>query len=89
MSWVAIFWQLVPFIDLNSVDQYPPCIIVQFEELQVTKFLVSMEASGLPFTLLLNKVDLVPEQEVRRRVEQVRMGDIGENITLFLCTCCH
>ncbi|GAX72792.1 hypothetical protein CEUSTIGMA_g247.t1 [Chlamydomonas eustigma] len=43
-----------------------------FEELQVTKFLVSMEASGLSFTLVLNKIDLVEEAEVARRVQQVR-----------------
>ena len=49
-----------------------PCALpLQFEELQVSKFLVSMEASGLPFTLLLNKADLVPEQEVQRRLQQV------------------
>ena len=47
---------------------------LQFEELQVGKFLVSMEASGLPFTLLLNKADLVPEQEVQRRLQQVWRG---------------
>ena len=47
---------------------------MQFEELQVSKFLVSMEASGLPFTLLLNKADLVPEQEVQRRLQQVWGG---------------
>ena len=44
---------------------------VQFEELQVSKFLVSMEAQGLPFSLVLNKADLVPEQEVRKRTNQV------------------
>ena len=43
-----------------------------FEELQVSRFLVSMEAFGLPFTLVLNKADLVSEREVRARVEQVR-----------------
>lgn len=36
----------------------------------MTKFLVSMEASDLPFTLVLNKADLVPEQEVQKRVNQ-------------------
>ncbi|GFH25951.1 uncharacterized protein HaLaN_24006 [Haematococcus lacustris] len=36
-----------------------------FEETQVSRFLVAQEASGLPFRLLLNKVDLVPEAEVR------------------------
>ena len=52
-----------------------PCALpLQFEELQVSKFLVSMEASGLPFTLLLNKADLVPEQEVQRRLQQVWRG---------------
>lgn len=43
-----------------------------FEELQVSRFLVSMEAFGLPFTLVLNKADLVSEEEVERRVSQVR-----------------
>lgn len=51
-----------------------PChaLAQQFEELQVSKFLVSMEASDLPFTLVLNKVDLVSEAERQRRTEQVR-----------------
>ncbi|KAL6763844.1 hypothetical protein V8C86DRAFT_3012707 [Haematococcus lacustris] len=43
-----------------------------FEETQVSRFLVAQEASGLPFRLLLNKVDLVPEAEVQARVQQVR-----------------
>jgi hypothetical protein len=33
-----------------------------------------MEASGLPFRLLLNKSDLVQEEVVGQRVEQVRRG---------------
>lgn len=51
-----------------------PChaLVQQFEELQVSKFLVSMEASDLPFTLVLNKVDLVSEAERQHRTEQVR-----------------
>ena len=43
-----------------------------FEELQVSRFLVSMEAFGLPFSLVLNKVDLVSHEEVEARVQQVR-----------------
>ncbi len=37
----------------------------------MTKFLISMEASGLPFTLVLNKADLVSTEELQARVEQV------------------
>jgi ribosome biogenesis GTPase len=36
----------------------------------VSRFLVSIEASGLPLTLALNKADLVPEEEVEARVAQ-------------------
>jgi hypothetical protein len=36
-----------------------------------------MEASGLPFRLLLNKSDLVEEEVVGQRVEQVRRGGAG------------
>ncbi|KAG1680750.1 hypothetical protein FOA52_008083 [Chlamydomonas sp. UWO 241] len=43
-----------------------------FEPLQVSKFLVSMEASGLPFSLVLNKVDLVSDEERAARAAQVR-----------------
>ncbi len=38
----------------------------------MSKFMVSMEASGLPFTLVLNKVDLVSEEERQARLQQVR-----------------
>jgi len=43
-----------------------------FEEVQVSRFLSAMEATGLPFRLLLNKVDLVPPEVLERRVQQVR-----------------
>ncbi|KAJ9528196.1 hypothetical protein QJQ45_014165 [Haematococcus lacustris] len=48
-----------------------------FEETQVSRFLVAQEASGLPFRLLLNKVDLVPEAEVQARVQQARAREQG------------
>ncbi|GBF95801.1 hypothetical protein Rsub_08237 [Raphidocelis subcapitata] len=41
-----------------------------FEEMQVSRFLVSIEAAGLPLTLALNKADLVDEAEVEARVAQ-------------------
>lgn len=44
----------------------PPLLLppysAQFEAQQVTRFLVSIEASGLPVTLALNKADLVPPE---------------------------
>ncbi|GLI63966.1 hypothetical protein VaNZ11_007134, partial [Volvox africanus] len=49
-----------------ALDQPP------FQELQVSRFLVAAEAAGLPFRLVLNKADLVSEQELSRRVEQCR-----------------
>lgn len=42
----------------------------QFEEQQVSRFLVSVEAAGLPMTLVLNKADLVDREEVAARLEQ-------------------
>lgn len=44
----------------------------QFEEVQVSRFLVSAEAAGLPFSLCLNKADLVEPQVLAARVEQCR-----------------
>ncbi len=38
---------------------------------QVTRYLVSAEAAGLPVTLVLNKADLVPPQDIERIVKQV------------------
>ena len=52
----------------------PPLALPQFEPQQVSRFLVSMEASGLPFSLLLNKVDLVAPDLLQQRVQQVRGG---------------
>ncbi|KAG2501274.1 hypothetical protein HYH03_001078 [Edaphochlamys debaryana] len=43
-----------------------------FEEIQVSRFLVAAEAAGLPFSLLLNKADLVPPEELQRRLGQCR-----------------
>lgn len=45
---------------------------LQFEEVQVSRFLVSAEAAGLPFSLCLNKADLVAPEELQARVEQCR-----------------
>uniref|UniRef100_A0A383WD87 EngC GTPase domain-containing protein n=1 Tax=Tetradesmus obliquus TaxID=3088 RepID=A0A383WD87_TETOB len=42
-----------------------------FEPQQVSRFLVSLGASGLPVTLALNKCDLLPESEVTLRLQQV------------------
>jgi ribosome biogenesis GTPase len=44
---------------------------LQFEPQQVSRFLVSLGASGLPVTLALNKCDLLPESEVTARLHQV------------------
>jgi ribosome biogenesis GTPase len=44
---------------------------LQFEPQQVSRFLVSLGASGLPVTLALNKCDLLPEFEVTARLQQV------------------
>jgi ribosome biogenesis GTPase len=45
--------------------------LLQFEPQQVSRFLVSLGASGLPVTLALNKCDLLPEAEVTARLQQV------------------
>ncbi|KAF6264792.1 hypothetical protein COO60DRAFT_1266780 [Scenedesmus sp. NREL 46B-D3] len=42
-----------------------------FEPQQVSRFLVSLGASGLPVTLALNKCDLLPASEVTARLQQV------------------
>lgn len=44
---------------------------LQFEAQQVSRFLVSLGASGLPVTLALNKADLLPASEVEARLAQV------------------
>ncbi|EFJ52532.1 hypothetical protein VOLCADRAFT_43862, partial [Volvox carteri f. nagariensis] len=49
-----------------ALDQPP------FEELQVSRFLVAAEAAGLPFSLVLNKADLVGREVVEKRVAQCR-----------------
>ncbi|GLC41191.1 hypothetical protein PLESTM_001165100 [Pleodorina starrii] len=49
-----------------ALDQPP------FEEYQVSRFLVAAEAAGLPFSLVLNKADLVPPEQLSRRMEQCR-----------------
>jgi ribosome biogenesis GTPase len=46
-------------------------LLLQFEPQQVSRFLVSLGASGLPVTLALNKCDLLPESEVTARLQQV------------------
>ncbi|KXZ46521.1 hypothetical protein GPECTOR_43g958 [Gonium pectorale] len=43
-----------------------------FEEIQVSRFLVAAEAAGLPFSLVLNKADLVAPEVLQRRLEQCR-----------------
>ena len=44
---------------------------LQFEPIQVTRFLVNVEATGLPLTLVLNKCDLVTPEELQARLQQV------------------
>lgn len=46
-------------------------VFLQFEPAQVSRFLVSLGASGLPVTLALNKADLLPAQEIQARIDQV------------------
>lgn len=50
---------------------------MQFEEQQVSRFLVSIEATGLPLTLALNKADLLPEEEVQARIVQCASWGYG------------
>lgn len=45
--------------------------MLQFEPAQVSRFLVSLGASGLPVTLALNKADLLPAAEIQERLDQV------------------
>jgi putative ribosome biogenesis GTPase RsgA len=64
----------MPSINLTS----PPSPLVsvcflQFEPAQVSRFLVSLGASGLPVTLALNKADLLPAAEIQERLDQVRV----------------
>lgn len=54
------------------MPDHPP---TQFEEQQVSRFLVAAEASGIPFSLLLNKADLVSQEVLQRRLEQCRWVD--------------
>lgn len=42
-----------------------------FEPPNATRFLVSAEAAGIPVTLVLNKADLLPADELERLVDQV------------------
>lgn len=49
-------------------------ISVQLEDVQLSRFLVCMEASGIPFRLLLNKADLVAEEELQAQVQKVRLA---------------
>lgn len=44
---------------------------MQFEPQQVSRFLVSVGATGLPVSLALNKADLLPAAEVEARLRQV------------------
>lgn len=53
------------------LSAFPP-FFLQFEPAQVSRFLVSLGASGLPVTLALNKADLLPAQEIQARIDQVR-----------------
>lgn len=48
--------------------------LLQFEPAQVSRFLVSLGASGLPVTLALNKADLLPAAEIQARLDQVGAG---------------
>jgi hypothetical protein len=48
---------------------------LQFEPAQVSRFLVSLGASGLPVTLALNKADLLTAAEIQARLDQVGGGE--------------
>lgn len=48
----------------------PPPSALQFEEHQVTRFLASIEAAGLPCSIVLNKADLVSPEELAGRLRQ-------------------
>eukprot|EP00798_Chlamydomonas_sp_ICE-L_P028779 gene28779-31966_t len=55
----------------------------QYDESQLSRFLVSMEASGIDFSLVLNKADLIPRETVLQRVRMVRGW--GYNPILVSC----
>jgi ribosome biogenesis GTPase len=42
-----------------------------FDPQAATRFLVASEAAGIPVLVLLNKADLVPEDELNTTVKQV------------------
>ncbi|KAF5836433.1 hypothetical protein DUNSADRAFT_5939 [Dunaliella salina] len=44
----------------------------QVEDVQLSRFLVCMEASRIPFRLLLNKADLLTEEELQTQVHKIR-----------------
>lgn len=74
----------VPGHESTGTSLFPRCPAclgtaraLQFEPQQVSRFLVAAEASGLPFTLCLNKADLVPPYVLQRRLEQCRWGCAG------------
>lgn len=54
-----------------------------FEPTNATRFLVSAEAAGIPVTLVLNKADLLPLEELEYVVSKVSTTD-----TLKLCIMC-
>ncbi len=54
-----------------------PCRPLSPDPRQVTRFLVSIEAEELPITLVLNKADLLPPEEVAARLAQCRAWGYG------------
>jgi ribosome biogenesis GTPase len=62
---------LTQLLSLVALVVLPLLLLLQFEAIQVTRFLVSIEATGLPLTLVLNKCDLVSPEELEARLQQV------------------
>ena len=74
-----MFSEVLPFSlgsPLFDSALYPPpkLLVLQLEDVQLSRFLVCMEASGIPYRLLLNKADLVTEKELEAQVSKVRCG---------------
>lgn len=67
-------------------------MLSQLEDVQLSRFLVCMEASDIPFRLLLNKADLVSEEELSTQVSKVRcahcLSIIIHSVSLFVCSDC-
>lgn len=62
---VAKAWEWVQVLLVFSLDR------PVWDGKMATRFLVSAEAAGLPVTVLLNKADLVPEDEREAALAEV------------------